>query len=36
MQHLEETLMSEGLSKFADPFKGLLKTIGEIRSKLAK
>lgn len=26
-EHLETTLMSEGLAKFADPFKSLLKTI---------
>ena len=31
MQNLEETLMSEGLSKFADPFKGLLKLIASKR-----
>lgn len=31
---LEETLMSEGLQKFADPHKALLKLIGEKRSSL--
>jgi transaldolase len=31
---LEETLMSEGLAKFADPHKKLLATIAEKRSKL--
>lgn len=35
MQKLEETLMSEGLAKFADPFKALLKLIGEKRKTLA-
>jgi transaldolase len=34
MQHLEETLMSEGLAKFADPQKALLKLIGEKRAAL--
>lgn len=31
-QHLEETLMNEGLAKFADPFKSLLKLIHEKRA----
>ena len=31
---LEETLMSEGLQKFADPHKALLKLIGEKRQHL--
>jgi transaldolase len=35
VQHLEETLMREGLAKFADPQKALLKLIGEKRSQLA-
>lgn len=35
MQKLEETLMNEGLAKFADPFKALLKLIGEKRKTLA-
>ncbi|MBA4020004.1 MAG: transaldolase [Pirellula sp.] len=35
MQKLEETLMHEGLAKFADPFKALLKLIGEKRKSLA-
>ena len=35
MKHLETTLMSEGLEKFADPFKKLLGLIGEIRKNLA-
>jgi transaldolase len=34
MVHLEETLMREGLEKFADPQKGLLKLIGEKRKQL--
>ena len=34
-EHLEETLMSEGIQKFADPQKALLKLIGEKRSVLA-
>jgi transaldolase len=33
--HLEETLMREGLAKFADPHKALLKLIGEKRAALA-
>jgi transaldolase len=36
MEHLEATLMSEGIAKFADPQKALLKLIGEKRSVLAK
>jgi transaldolase len=35
MQKLEETLMAEGVAKFADPFTALLKTIGEKRKSLA-
>lgn len=35
MQHLEETLMSEGLKKFADPQKALLQLIAEKRKLLA-
>jgi len=35
MQKLEETLMQEGIAKFADPFKSLLKLIGEKRKTLA-
>ena len=31
---MEETLMSEGLSKFAEPHKALLKLIGEKRAAL--
>ena len=31
MTQLEETLMREGLAKFADPMKGLLKLIAEKR-----
>jgi transaldolase len=34
MQHLEETLMSEGLKKFSDPQKALLKLIDEKRAAL--
>jgi transaldolase len=34
MKHLEETLMSEGLKKFADPQKALLKLIAKKRSEL--
>jgi transaldolase len=33
-QHLEETLMSEGISKFADPQKALLKTLRDKRQRL--
>jgi transaldolase len=32
--HLEETLMREGLSKFAEPHKALIKLIGEKRTAL--
>jgi transaldolase len=32
---MEETLMAEGLQKFADPHKGLLALIGEKRKRLA-
>lgn len=35
MDKLEETLMREGIQKFADPQKGLLKLIAEKRSQLA-
>lgn len=35
IQHLEETLMHEGLIKFADPQKALLKLIGQKREQLA-
>jgi transaldolase len=34
MEHLETTLMSEGLKKFADPQKSLIKTIADKRSAL--
>jgi len=34
MEHLEQTLMSEGLKKFADPQKALIKTIAEKRAAL--
>ncbi len=34
-QHLEETLMSEGIAKFADPQKALLELIGQKRSEIA-
>ncbi len=34
MKKLEDTLMSEGLSKFADPHKALIKLIGEKRAAL--
>ncbi len=35
MQHLESTLMREGIAKFADPHKALLELIGEKRRALA-
>ena len=35
MKHLEETLMSEGVAKFADPQKALLALIAEKRAALA-
>lgn len=35
MQHLEATLMSEGIEKFAHPQQALLKLIGEKRASLA-
>jgi len=35
IQKLEETLMSEGVAKFADPFQSLLKLIGEKRKTLS-
>jgi transaldolase len=34
MTHMEETLMREGLAKFADPQKALLKLIGQKRAQL--
>ena len=34
--HLEETLMREGLAKFADPHKALIKLIGDKRAALGK
>ena len=34
IQHMEDTLMSEGISKFADPQYALLKLIGEKRKTL--
>jgi transaldolase len=34
MQKLEDTLMSEGVKKFADPLKALLKLIAEKRKAL--
>jgi len=34
MQHLEETLMREGVAKFADPQKALLKQIAKKRAEL--
>jgi transaldolase len=36
MDRLERVLMEEGLAKFADPHKALLRLIGEKRKKLAK
>lgn len=36
IRHLEETLMSEGIAKFAQPQHELLKLIGEMRSALAR
>ena len=33
-EHLEATLMSEGLKKFSDPQKALLKLVAEKRAKL--
>jgi transaldolase len=35
MDHLEKTLMDEGIKKFADPQKGLLKLIAQKRAALA-
>lgn len=35
IKHLEETLMSEGLEKFADPHKKLMVSIQEMRKKLS-
>ena len=34
MQKMEETLMDEGMAKFADPHKALIKLIGEKRATL--
>jgi transaldolase len=34
IKHLEETLMEEGLAKFADPQKALLKQIADKRKAL--
>jgi transaldolase len=34
IEHLEATLMAEGVKKFADPQKALLKLIAEKRQKL--
>jgi transaldolase len=34
MQHLEDTLMREGIDKFADPQHALLKLIAEKRKAL--
>jgi transaldolase len=36
MRHLEETLMKEGVDKFADPQHALLKLIAEKRKALGK
>ena len=36
MTKLEETLMGEGIAKFADPHKALLKLIADKRAKLKK
>jgi transaldolase len=36
IQHLEDTLMSEGIAKFAQPQHELLRLIGEMRSALAR
>ena len=36
IQHMEETLMDEGLKKFADPQKALLALIASKRKQLAK
>jgi len=36
MQHLHDTLMAEGIAKFAAPQKQLLSTIGRKRSELAR
>jgi len=36
MQKLEETLMSEGIKKFADPFRALLQLIAEKRGSLKR
>ncbi|MCC6418498.1 MAG: transaldolase [Gemmataceae bacterium] len=35
LRHLEDTLMEEGIKKFADPMKALLKLIAEKRRQLA-
>lgn len=36
MEHLERTLMDEGLAKFADPHKALLELIGKARAAVAR
>jgi transaldolase len=36
IRHLEETLMAEGITKFAQPQKDLLKLIGKMRTALAR
>jgi len=36
VKHMEDTLMSEGVAKFADPQKALLKLLREKRERLAK
>jgi transaldolase len=35
VEHLEQVLMDEGIAKFADPQKALIKLIGEKRASLA-
>ncbi len=35
IEHLEKTLMTEGIKKFADPQKALLKLIAEKRGSLS-
>ena len=36
MQQLEDTLMEEGVAKFADPHKALIELIADKRNELAK
>ena len=36
IDHMEKVLMSEGLDKFAEPFKSLLKLIATKRGELKK